>query len=1426
MSDSTTRTNETPRSPADLSDAKRALLAKKLAERAAQQDSIPARASTDGVALTSSQDEIWLLEQLSPGLTAYNLANAWRVRGAFNESAFEQAVNAVVARHEALRASFATTPNGAVQQFAPTAAVALLTADVSAASQAEAESRRILEQWATTPFKLDGDVLLKAGVVRVSDADRFVFLMTHHLVTDAVSRGILFEEIGAMYAGFANGAGASLPPVRVQFGDYATWERSAPVVQRLAAQEQFWTKQLDGAPDSLDLPLDHARGAAPSFAGGRSTRTLSNDKLALLKDVASQQKATPFMVLMSAFSALLSKYSGQDDIVVGVPTAGRNRTELAKAVGLYTNTLGIRSHVKPAQTFAELLATVRTSTLDAFENQDVPYPRVVNALRTNGRPANAPVFRVMFALQNHGAPPLTFAGLESEPVGVDVGSTKFDLTMLVAEREEGLRMTLEYRKDLFEQATADRMLAHFERLLVAALEIPETKVSHLPLMNADETKLVVETWNATGREYPSTTLADLFDAQVAKTPDAPALSFDGRTMSYAEMHSRVVSLATALTSLGVKPGVLVAVAADRSFELVIALHAVVRAGGAYVPLDPEYPADRISYMLHDSAPQVLLTQKHLVSGDSPTIPEFDGPTLFIDDASEWPAGDAKRYAATPDDAAYMIYTSGSTGRPKGALNAHSGIVNRLLWMQDQYQLTSSDVVLQKTPYSFDVSVWEFFWPLLVGAELAIAKPGGHRDPQYLLDTIASEGITTLHFVPSMLRAFLASMPPSSAKATATLRHMMCSGEALPYDLVSGVRSNMPHVGLHNLYGPTECAVDVSHWTCTAADAELGANVPIGRPVSNTQLYVLDSELQPLPVGLPGELYLAGVQVGLGYHGRPELTAERFVTDIFSDNPKAKMYRTGDRARWRADGVVEYLGRLDDQIKLRGFRIELGEIGSAMQQHAAISDAVAVLRTERNGIVVGYAVPDETTAAPVRKLLDLDAAGELSSKSLHELPNGLTVFQRNRGETEFLYREIFEGEGYLRHGLTVGDDDVVFDVGANIGMFTVFCGTHARNTRVYSFEPIPPIFSTLSDNASLYDVGGRVFNCGLGGRTETVNFTFYPHNTVLSGRFASKESERAVVQRYLENDASAQGTSASSMTELLEENLEAQEFACSIRTLSDVFAEEKLDRIDLLKIDVEKAEWDVLQGIDDTVWPRVRQAVIEVHDENGRLKQVLDLLGSKGFTCVAEEESMLTGTGLFAVYARRANTSGKEATGSLPFSSRTRVVSELNALLAKQLPDYMVPSGIVLLNSLPLTASGKLDRRSLPAPTLEAAVDAEPPSGPIEEVIASVWRQALSVPFVGRTTNFFNLGGHSLIMTTMIAALARLLRTQLPLRAAFEAPTVQGMAAAFESREAKPGQMLKIATIVNKLQSAAPQGDSAPDAANKADNNKAGLHAQQ
>lgn len=930
---------------AALSPEQRAKLAETPSTPAAAPRVVNKRTESGPAPMTFAQELLWRLERANPSF-AYNVPRAVRLSGDVDANALERAINALVERHEALRTTFDLQNDEPVQIVHGAASVTLERIDVSHLPEADREktARAHMREKTRTLFDLSRDSQLRAWLIRLAPNDHVLLLLSHHVSSDGWSGNIIMRELTTLYDAYRTNSAVSLPELPLQYGDYSTWQRRALSGDKLEGLLEFWRSQLEGAPALLDIPTDRARGSVPSFEGGIRAHALPVEVLEQLRALNKTQGTTTFMVLLATLYVLIYRYSVNEEIIIGTPIAGRPYPELEGVVGFFSNTLLLRASLAGNPTFAELLARVRSVALSAYDHQEMPLETLLTSRGSNGQPlATMPQF--VLSTEDPDRERLKLGGTSGSAMREAFGSTKFDFLLSAAERSDGLKLAAEYRTELFDAPTIDRMLRHYGVLLESALANPNTRINELPLLLASEREMLLVEWNDTARAYPNATLATLLDEQVAKTPDAIALTFDGTTLSYREFHTRVIKLASALQALGVKPGVLVAVAAERSFELVVALHAVVRAGGAYVPLDPDYPADRLSYMLDDSAPQVLLTQRAIRA----SLPEFTGPSLELDAPEAWPvASEEIAVPAAPGDAAYMIYTSGSTGRPKGALNAHTGIVNRLLWMQEQYQLTASDIVLQKTPYSFDVSVWEFFWPLIVGARLAIANPGGHRDPEYLLDTIARERVTTLHFVPSMLRAFLANLSPANAPSTATLRHMMCSGEALPADLVAGVMTSMPQVGLHNLYGPTECAVDVSHWTCTAADAVVGANVPIGKPVSNTQLYVLDSGLQPVPVGVSGELYLAGVQVGLGYHRRPELTAERFVKDVFSANPDARMYRTGDRARWRADGAVEYLGRLDFQVKLRGHRIELGEIESTLLQHAAVTDAVAMVREDVPG----------------------------------------------------------------------------------------------------------------------------------------------------------------------------------------------------------------------------------------------------------------------------------------------------------------------------------------------------------------------------------------------------------------------------------------------------------------------------------------------
>ena len=635
------------------------------------------------------------------------------------------------------------------------------------------------------------------------------------------------------------------------------------------------------------------------------------------------------------------RHAGGEQILVGAPFANRPLPEFERLIGNFLNVVTLRCDASGNPSFIAFLQRCRESLLTAFSNADVPFESVVKALKSVRDPSRNPVFQVLMQV----LPPMRtrLGDLRISRFDFELRFSQVDVAMhLFEENDGGFFGQLQFCTELFSKETIERLARNFTHLLGEIARAPQQRILEIPILSPSERNRVLHEWNQTAADFPrDATLHALIAAQAQRTPDAVAVEFEGARLTHRELDCRANQLARRLRGLGVGPGVLVGISIERSLELVIGLLGILKAGGAYVPIDPDYPEERRAFMLADASVPVLLTQQKFASN----LPPHHARVICL--GADWAdvaqeSDHAPDDTATAEDLAYMIYTSGSTGRPKGALNHHRGIVNRLLWMQSRYQISSADAVLQKTPFSFDVSVWEFFWPLLSGARLVMARPGGHQDPAYLIRVIKERGITVMHFVPPMLRVFLEE--PGVSDCTG-LRHVICSGEALPHDLQEKFFERLS-CELHNLYGPTEAAVDVTHWTCVRGSNS--ATVPIGRPVANTRCYILDTLLQPMPVGVPGELHLGGVQIGRGYHNRPELTAEKFIADPFSNEPCAKLYKTGDLCRWLPEGTIEYLGRLDLQVKIRGFRIELGEIESALTQHESVREAVVIAREDSPG----------------------------------------------------------------------------------------------------------------------------------------------------------------------------------------------------------------------------------------------------------------------------------------------------------------------------------------------------------------------------------------------------------------------------------------------------------------------------------------------
>lgn len=928
------------------------------------------------IPLSFAQQRIWFLTQIDPNSATYNETIALQIKGSLQLHALEQSLNNIIQRHESLRTSFQVIDGQPHQVIHPPETFHL---PIQTISTEQLDS--LLSSEVHRPFKLDQGPLFRVTLLQLfqrpagsvaypaSQQEYVLLLVIHHILWDDWSADIFLRELAQLYqiyskiSAHTTDTDSILPKLEIQYADFAVWQRQwwrsidSQSASSATTQLNYWKQQLVGDLPALALPTDHPRPPIQTYRGANYRFYLHLDTLQALKVLSQQHNATLFMLLLAAFQVLLYRYSTQTDIIVGTPVANRTRKEIEGLIGFFVNTLAIRTDISGNPTFLELLNRVRYLAQAAYANQDLPFEEMVNALQLPRDPSRQAIFQVMLALQNAMPEQLDLGDLDVRLLEIEGKTAKFDLTLYLTENSQGITGRMEYNTDLFDRSTITQMVDHFQVLVDSIIHNPTQRIAELPLLTRADLNRLAD-WNRTSVDYPGGRyIYEYFEEQARQNPQFVALIFEGQSMSYHEMNCRANQLAHYLRKLGIGPESLVGVSMERSFEMVIALYGILKAGGAYVPLDPTYPSQRLAYMLADARVAVLLTQSILVD----KLPVHNARIICLD--REWgiiaqESSQNPACAIHDDNLAYMIYTSGSTGKPKGAMNTHAAILNRLLWMQDAYHLNSEDRVLQKTPFSFDVSVWEFFWPLMFGACLVIARPEGHKDSRYLVQLIKDQHISTIHFVPSMLQVFIEE--PDIDKCS-SLRRVICSGEALPLDLQERFFSRIPkHVELHNLYGPTEAAVDVTYWICQR-QSDLHC-VPIGFPIANIQIHLLDPFLHPTPVGVPGELCIGGIGLARGYHGRPELTAEKFIPDPFCLHPGARLYRTGDLACYQPDGSIKYLGRMDYQVKIRGFRIELGEIEFALSQYPTINEVIVVAQPVETDTSVQHASSNKQLVA--------------------------------------------------------------------------------------------------------------------------------------------------------------------------------------------------------------------------------------------------------------------------------------------------------------------------------------------------------------------------------------------------------------------------------------------------------------------------------
>lgn len=1344
--------------------------------------------------LSPTQQAMLFHTLYSPGTDENMMQMVCILRGDLQDSAFESAWQQVVERNPALSTAFAweglDEPLQIVRRKVKLPWEQMDWRGLSAAEQAE-RLRGLLKADRKRGFKLSAAPLMRGTLIQIAgDEDIFIWSY-HHLLLDGWCLPLIIKEVSLFYEAICRGEELELEPTR-PYRDYIAWLQK----RRQPKAETFWRRTLKGYTSPIHLMIEqNPEEVSEPWKQYERKLALSEPTTEALLSLARGHQTTLYNLVQGAWAILLSQYSGESDVVFGVTVSGRP-TELAgvqSMIGLFINTPPVRVQISPEMSLLQWLKELNTERVESFEYQYSPLAQIQ---RWSEVPHPIPLFESILIFENFVAEDLAgqvIGGAQFvKPYAVEKMAVPLAVTVLPGTR---LLLQITYHPERFSAAAIDRLLTHLKTLLECMASNPEQRVCDLTMLTQAERKRLLVELNETCADYPGDkSLARLFEEQVERTPDAVAVVDEHGQITYRELDRRANQLAHYLRRMGVGPEVLVGICTERSAEMVVNMLGILKAGGAYVPLDPLYPQERLSFMISDTRMSVLLTQERfasiLLEHNATVICPDSSDKEAIAQQSEQPPENL----SMPDNLAYVIYTSGSTGKPKGVQVSQRSLINLLYAMGRQPGCTDQDIFLSVTTLTFDIATLELFLPLIVGARVMVLSREVARDGSLLSAQLASSGATMMQATPTMWRLLL----ESGWKIGEGLK-VLSGGEALPSDLARRLLDG--GACLWNLYGPTETAIwsTVRHVT-READSAL-----IGRPIANTQIYILDARLQPVPVGLPGELYIGGDGLSRGYLRRADLTAEKFIPNPFSGEAGARLYCTGDRARYMPDGNIEFLGRLDQQVKLRGHRIEPGEIEAAMGEHAGVRESAVVLHVDSNDYqrLIGYVVP-RRKKAPALQSSPAEKERLLAVHQYSRLPNGLLFLGHSAFQTGGLYKEIYQDETYFKHGISLTDGDCVFDVGANIGMFSLFVKDRWRNARVFAFEPLPRNFELLRANVALYGLDVKIYDCGLSARSGSATFTYYPNAPAMSGLAAAagtlsdKELIRSV-RTWLQTvapDADQALLPAEELDEMVEKYLINEDYTCQLKTLSEVIRENNLDRVDLLKIDVEKSEADVLAGMEESDWKKIRQVVMEVHSKE-LYEHIVPIFEKRGFNFAVERTFNEPSNGpqsveVYMLYARRqeekthSSNGQRNATTGQPSASTSDdqplSINDLRRFLKARLPDHMVPSVFVELDALPLTPGGKVNRRALPAPEhagLEMEREYVAPRTHAEKIVAEIYGKVLGIERVGVGDNFFEFGGHSLLATQVVSRLSEVFHVAVTLRDIFEAPVVEALAEVIE-----------------------------------------------
>ncbi|RLJ72738.1 non-ribosomal peptide synthetase [Pedobacter alluvionis] len=1324
---------------------------------------IPVAALEDSYVLSSSQRRLWILNQLNSGDIAYNIPGVYIFNGNLVVENFETALRTLIERHEILRTVFREDLTYIVKQHICSPdklPFDLEIKDLRAVAEKNEEVKRLLELNFKRPFDLASGPLIRFSIFHTEDNVWIFSYVMHHIVSDAWSMGILVKELLLIYNAGLLGKHHGLAPLRINYKDFAVWQQAQLSSNTAEKLRDYWLDIFSGELPVLALQTDKLRPAVQTFNGARVTKRFQSGTGKLIKDFCQQQDCTLFMGLLTVLNVFLNRYTHNEDIIVGSPIAGRGHTDLEDQIGFYINTLALRTKLNHHESFLELLEKVKTTVLGAFDHQDYPFDQLVEELKINRDQSRNALFDVAITVQGGDFEATTqqLGDLSVERYnGYENLVSKFDLLFVFVTYENELQVTLEYNSDLFTQETVNRMADHLAELTHALIQHFDQPVGALNFIDESERHRLLTEFNDTNFTFNHTddTLTSWFEKIAVECPDEIAVVFEDQQLDYRTLNEEANKLAVyLLQNYEISPETFVGVMLDRSHHLIISILAILKTGAVYVPIDATYPKARKEYIIEDTGLQLLITQSEYIFD----IESFGGQVFAIDIQLDvlsavdvFPKVDVRA-----EQLAYVIYTSGSTGMPKGVMISHKGIVNTIASQQKIFDIKPNERGLQFASASFDASMSEIFIILLAGGTVYIIEESKKKNPWMMEQFISDHSIDIATIPPAYLQLLnIDNMKP--------LRKLITAGEPAHKNKVEEFLT----VGTYfNAYGPTESSICATVLSLEKNSIITQPNVPMGKPIDNTQIYILDELLALVPIGLMGEIFIGGDGLARGYLNKKSLTDEKFIENPFK--PGERLYRTGDLGRWLSDGNIEFVGRKDQQIKLNGYRIEMEEIEQVMMQQPGIKAATVVLQADEEGNknLMAYYIPADDLLSVGQSILKHKTNDFLNGRvQFYELNNEFGVYANHKKEAEFLYKEIFQDKTYSQYGIRIADGDCIFDVGANIGMFSLYSSMSASNLRIYAFEPLPPIFELLKLNVAVYGGDIQIFNEGLSNLVETASFTYFPNSTALSSRYSDQLNIKNTVGQYVINTEARNSALVSDVQidSFLDSHLREEKFECNLKTLSTIIAAHDIDVIDLLKVDVEGGEMDVLEGIDEADWSKIKQIVLEVHDINGRLEIIKQLLTSHFFQIHIHQHEDLHDTKLFNIYAiSEVHATGitKEKEASTPnvnnkWLAYKELKNGLRQRIEKQLPSYMVPHHLVELDEFPLTTNGKIDKQALPGPPDSGSEKVSAyvaPETQLEKDLISICSDVLKREQISMKDDLFAMGGDSIKSIQIVSRL--------------------------------------------------------------------------